>query len=393
MKVLQVVTTLAHGGAQATVLASCRDLPPDVEVVVVAGADDTGEGSLRDDFEAAGVRLIVVGSLRRWMGAAVEARAVVDLARILRAERPDVVHTHSSKAGVLGRLAAAAVGVPVVHTVHGWSFNGRGRAAAGAIVGVERLLAPVAAALVVVSAADVERGLRAGIGTPDRYRLIRAGIDLAEPRRARAERSAVRCELGLEPDAFVVGTVARMSRQKDLPCLIEAFALVSTPRAELVVVGDGPERASIEDAVDRLGLDQRVRLLGHRSDGARLVAAFDCFVLTSLWEGLPRSLVEAVAAGVPTVATMVGGNAELLGGGRGLLVRPGDHGGVAAAIDEVAADPLSARSRARLAEAAVEPFDEAYMRADLVRLWRGVAGPGGAGVRDESRPEGSVAVS
>lgn len=398
MYVAQIITTLARGGAQATVLASLgldeREPSPGPTITVLAGPDDPGEGThwaelAASDLGATGVRLIEVPSLRRRLAPLDDLRAAVWLWRWLRANRPDVAHTHSSKAGVLGRLAAMAAGVPVVHTVHGWSFApsspGGGhsariapraaiaRLARAATIGVERLLARRSAALVVVTPIDAETGLANGIGRPEQYQVVRSGIDLAGPRRGRAERGRIRSEYGFD-GRFVVGTVGRLAAQKDLATLIRGFAKADVADGLLVIVGDGPDRADLETLAAELLDRDRYRFLGARPDAARLVAAFDAFGLTSRWEGLPRTLIEAVAAGVPVVTTPVGGIREIIvHRSTGTLVDVGDEAAVAAALVDLVDGPDDAQRQAVRAAEGIERFSAETMRSDLIALWAGAS--------------------
>lgn len=381
LRVAQVITTLARGGAQATVLASLDMDDHGVEVTVLAGPDDTGEGSHWNEM---GERTVLVPPMRRAIDPAGDARAVRWLVDWLSSYRPDVVHTHSSKAGVLGRMAARLVGIPVVHTVHGWSFapqrgpagRGRERRSLGlrGVIGLERRLAGWSDALVVVTPLDARAGLAAGIGRPEQYRLIRSGIDLDQPRSGRQDRVAIRAGLRLS-DQFVVGTVGRLAGQKDPLALLAGFAWADLPHSHLVIVGEGPLRADLEAAITAAGLDSSVTLLGQRPDAARLVASFDLFALTSHWEGLPRSLVEAVAAGVPVVATPSGGVPEVVRSGEtGTLVPRSDPAALAEALTDLHARPDHRALMARAAEAEVAQFSVDAMRRELRALWRQVAG-------------------
>ncbi len=406
LRVVQIVTTLARGGAQATVLASSTEVPPGqdgtppLDVRVLTGADTTGEGSFWDDRATAGVAIDVVPAMRRSIRPVDDALALRWLVAHLRAERPDVVHTHSSKAGVLGRLAAAIARVPCVHTVHGWGpLDAGGPIARRSVVALERLLARLTAALVVVGADDLERGLRLGIGRADQYHLIRSGI---EPPDA-GQRDAVRRELGVD-GRWVVGMVGRLAAQKDQAALVAAFAGLAPEDGTLVLVGDGPRRPAIEAAVAaNPGLD--IRLLGARADGPRLATGFDLAVNASRWEGLPRSVVEAASAGVPVVASDVGSTSELIRPGRsGRLVPPGDVVALAEAIADTRRRPDLTQAWAAEARRLAAGYTAERMRSDLHRLWlrvgRGVAtaapdpGSGGGGERQptagaDARPNGA----
>lgn len=388
----QLVTTLARGGAQATVLGSSHDWGPGVEVTVLAGPDDPGEGTYWSDAARHGIPTRVVPRLHRPLAPRSDAAAVRWLVSWLRRVRPDVLHTHSAKAGLLGRVAASLAGVPVVHTVHGWSASSilDGRAAGArrrAIIEVERFLARRSRALVVVTSMDAEEGLRLGIGRPEQYRVIRSGISLSAPGDGVLRRAPLREQLGLS-GRFVVGTVGRLADQKNMSTLLEGFAAAGLENGYLVIVGDGPRRLDLKRQAASLGLDGRVRFLGHRPDAAQLVATFDVFVSTSRWEGLPRTIIEAIAADVPVIATPVGGVPEVVQHGlTGTLVAVDDPEAVAQALRARVRHPHSFSEMAAVAAARVEEFSEERMRADLISLWRQVASrPEVGSASDRSQP-------
>ena len=372
--VAQIVTTMARGGAQATVVASSASMRADLEVTVLAGPDDTDEGTYWDSPALSEVATFVVPNLVRRLSPRNDFAALVWLIRWLRANRPDVVHTHSSKAGVLGRIAARVAGVRCVHTVHGWGPL----CSSSAIVrflatAVERGLASLCDALVVVGTPDLQVGLDRRIGSADKYRVIRSGVDTGLARAAANERDGVRAEMGLT-SSFVIGMVARMSFQKDHATLVRAFAAADIPDAVLVLVGDGPLRSDITTLIDELDQADRVRVLGVRPDAARLVAGFDIAVLSSRWEGMPRSVVEAAAAGVPVVATDVGSVSELIEDGRsGMLVPVEGVDQLASALRELYDNRAQALVMAEVAARRAEEFSVDRMRHELADLWTSLA--------------------
>ncbi len=269
--VAQLITTLARGGAQATVLASAdRSTMADlgVEVIVLSGKDDTGGGSFWDDPALDAVDVVAVPGLVRRIAPFRDLRCLLWLIRWLRVNRPAVVHTHSSKAGVLGRLAAFATRTPCVHTVHGWGpLYASNRFAASAAALVERMLAVITEALVVVGESDLRLGLAAGIGRPGRYRVIRSGVDIERSADAAVDRASIREELDLDR-RFVVGMVARMAEPKDHDTVVRAFGLADLPEDSiLVLVGDGPQRQAIDQLVAACDLTDRVRFA--RASGRR----------------------------------------------------------------------------------------------------------------------------
>ncbi len=396
LRVLQVVTTLSLGGAQATVVHSSIDHEPidgrAVEVVIAAGPDDLGEGSWADHIDELGISRVTVPSLHRAIRPLADLRAVRQLVRLVDDLDPDVVHSHSSKAGGVTRVAVAVVRarrrrrrrrpsfrsrrrIRMVHTVHGWATAREEGLHSAVVRAVERRLAPLADHLVVVTDEDRRQGLAWGIGTPDQYRLVRSGLDLSLGVDARRERAESRRLFGVDDDAVVVGAVARHAMMKRLDVLLDAYACSpGRPQDRLVLIGDGPLRAELEARVDRLGIADRVVFVGHREDAAVLVGGFDLFALTSDTEGLPRSVIEAMSAGVPVMSTLVGGLAEVVEDGiTGRTIPTGDPEAIAAVLTELRGDP---GQRARLADAAmrhVATFDESAMRADLAAVWSGRA--------------------
>lgn len=378
VKVFNVITKLAVGGAQETALAYCSHLDPTYwDASIVTGPERSPEGDLFDEAARRGVPLRIVPSLGRRVDPVKDVRALLELIRLFRRERPDIVHTHSSKAGLVGRLAARMARVPVVvHTVHGWSFH-EGMSPVGRAVAVrlERLAARWTSTLVVVTDTDAEIGGAEGIGTWGQYALVRSAVDVDRLRRAAGSRAEARKALGIPEGVPVMGTVTRLCAQKDPTTLLRAARAVvdRRPDAHLIVVGDGPLRVEVEKLLDELGLRSNVSLLGPRTDIATLLPGFDAFVLSSRWEGLPRVVVEAMAVGVPVVATDVGGIGDAVTDGEsGLLAPAGDAGALAAATLRVLVQPGLGRRLALDAGTRIEEFDVGEMADRLDDLYAGL---------------------
>lgn len=363
--VAHVITRLDVGGAQATAVRTCALLDPSrYRPLLLTGGDAGSGGSLVTAAEDAGIEVVRIPSLVSAVRPSRDLLAVRDLCRVIRSRQVALVHTHSSKAGALGRAAAGRTGRPKVHTVHGWSFHDGQPAIIGWVYrSVERHFGRRTDALVVVTPADREIGLGAGIGRPEQYHLVRSGIALP-PEPSGHDRGQARAVLGWESDHVGLVAVGRLAKQKDPPTLIGAFARVAAlrPGARLALIGDGDLRPDVEALVARHGLGRQVQLLGIRSDVVDLLAGADAFVSSSLWEGLPRTVLEAIAVGVPVVATDVGGIRDVIEPDRtGLLVPSGDPSALAAALVEVIDQPQEARSRAVNARSALDEFDEARM--------------------------------
>jgi glycosyltransferase involved in cell wall biosynthesis len=263
-----------------------------------------------------------------------DLRTLASLLPLVR--RAELVHAHSSKAGFLARLAALTAGRRrrCIFTPHGWSFwAAEGAEARRLYLGLERLAAHWCHALVANSEAERAAGLDARIGREQQYRVIVHGVDV--------ERFAITPEP--VPDRIV--TVTRLAPQKRNDLVVEAFALIrrTRPQAELHIVGDGPDLASLQRRIVELGVEGAVHLLGRRDDVPEILSRAACFVMTSDYEGCPISVIEAMAAGLPVVATDVGGVPELVAdGSSGLLVPPGAAPRVAAAVETMLADPARA---------------------------------------------------
>lgn len=366
-----VITRMIVGGAQETVLlaAALADRSR-FEPLIVCGPQTGSEGSLHEEVRRRGVELVVVPDLVREVDPLRDVRAVPALTRLFRQRGIDVVHTNSSKAGIVGRLAARRAGAPrVLHTVHGWPFHDQQPVLARAVwQSLERRTAPLAERLVVVADADRAKGLAAGVGTADQYVTVRSGLELDDYGFNPALRAAVRAELGIPAGAPVIGSVGRLSPQKDPLLLLDAVLplLRADPELRLLLVGDGPLRPAVERAVSG---SAQVVLTGLRRDVPRLLNAMDVFVLASRWEGLPRTLLQAMATNVPVVATDADGVRDVVVDGvTGRLVRRGNADGLRAATADVLADPgtLAERATAHLPE-----FDARRMVARLERLYVG----------------------
>lgn len=373
-RVCHVITKLELGGAQQNTLYTVTHLDPSrFEPLLVTGR----EGVLVEEARASGVRLHLLDSLRREVSAAGDLRALRDLVGVLRRERPDIVHTHSSKAGVLGRWAAALAGVPcVVHTIHGFGFNPDQPAPARAIfVALERLTARLAtSAFVAVSKANLEEGVRLGILERDRVSLIRSGVRLADFAPAEGPSN------GRPP---TVGMVSCLKPQKAPLDFVRVAARViravrtggsDAAAARFVLVGDGELRPEVEALVREERLQGWVELAGWRRDVAARLRGFDLLLHTSRWEGLPRVFPEAMATGLPIVATAVDGAPEAIEEGvTGFLLPPGDVEGLARRTLELLRDADLRRRMGEAARSRVAPWDIDEMVRRQERLYEELA--------------------
>lgn len=371
MRILHVITKLELGGAQQNTLHTCRELAHRGHDVVLA----SGPGGMLDDEARRGpFRFAEIAPLVRQIHPVKDLLALVALTRLMRRERPGVVHTHSSKAGALGRVAAFLARVPVVvHTVHGWSFaDGMPRATQAAYRAVERACAPLTDHFISVSRLDLERGVRLGIVPAESGSVVRSGFDLAEFAPDEAGRRRVRAEWGVRDDEVLVVNVSNFKQQKAPLDFVRAAGIAAreAPALRFAFVGDGELRGEVEQAVAREGLGARMTLAGWRRDVPDVMRAADVFALSSLWEGLPRSVVQARACGKPVVATAVNGTPEAVEDGvTGFLVPPGDAGAMAAALVRLARDPVLRDAMSRRAREGLDEFSAAAMVDAQERLY------------------------
>ena len=387
LRVLRVIGRLNMGGPahQAALLSGHRFHPERYRTLLVHGALAPGEASLAELSEQEGAEMRFLSDLRQPVGPAHDAWALARLVRLARRFRPHVVHTHTAKAGFLGRQAALAVRPrpAIVHTFHGHVLEGYfGAAKSRLYLELERALARVSDRLIGVSEATVGDLVRLGVAPREKFSVLPLGLDLrrlAQP--ADGLRDASRAELGVDDDAVLLVFVGRVVPIKRLDLMLEALARAreSEPRLRLALVGDGDERPDLEALAARLGVAGAVEFLGYRRELRPLFAAADVAVLSSDNEGTPVSLIEAAAAGLPAVSTDAGGVREVVGEDTGKVVPKGDPEALAAALVELARDPARRDAMGAAArERALGRYGAERLLGDVDALYRELAagGPG-----------------
>lgn len=380
INVLHIITRLIIGGAQETAMLIADHLNNDQEfaqgyqITIVSGPQTGPEGSLIKEVRQRRIPLTILPELRREISPFNDFQTIQKLRQMMQVGGYQIVHTHSSKAGILGRWAAKLAGVPIiVHTVHGWSFHDHmSPAKRQAYVLLEKMAARFSQTMIAVSPKDIEKGLAYGIGHPENYHLIRSGVELDRFGQPIVPPAVMRRQLDIPTGALVVGSVTRLSPQKAPLDLVAAFAYIhqQLPDVWFLIVGDGPMRAEVEARTKAIGLDKRVIFTGLRRDIPELMAALDIFVLSSLWEGLPRVLPQAMATGLPIVATEADGTTEaVVDGENGYLVERGQPDLLAGKVLALLADAnlreklgQNGRSRAHIfgARKMVEDIDHLY---------------------------------
>ena len=379
MRVTHIITRLIVGGAQENTLATIKGLrlKPGVEVKLISGPTTGPEGSLEPEAANIPGLLTLVPELVRPVHPLKDFTALRQLERILREQTPDLVHTHSGKAGILGRLAAKRAGVQViVHHIHGPSFgNFQGAPANFIFTAAEKHAAKVTDHFFCSANAMTKLYLAAGIGRPAMFTRIFSGFDL-EPFLNATNDLALRNQLGLEEDHFVIGKIGRIFRLKGHADLVEVFAkiLPQVPHARLLFVGDGSLRGEIENQIHALGLAGKVIFTGLVPPGevARYVGLMDCLAHLSYREALSRALPQALAAGKPVVAYDFDGADEVcLENETGFVVRTGDTNAAAQRLLQLANDPALREKFGRTGRAFVkENFSVEKMVDDQYAVYR-----------------------
>ena len=332
MRVTHIITRLVVGGAQENTVATVLGLrrKSGVEVNLISGPTTGPEGSLEPAFKNSPELLTVIPELVRPIHPLKDLLALRKHDNSIREQKPDIVHTHSGKAGILGRLAAKRAGVPIIiHTIHGPSFGNFQNGLSNFIFrSAEKHAACATTHFIVVADAMKNQYLAAGIGRQEQYAKIFSGFAL-EPFLAAKNDLELRKRFGIAPDDFVVGKIARLFKLKGHDDLfVVAPELVrKNPKIKFLLVGDGEWRARFEQLAKSSGLEKHFIFTGlvPPNEVPKYVGIMDTLVHLSLREGLPRALPQALAAGKPIVAYDCDGAREIcLDGQTGFLIQPGD---------------------------------------------------------------------
>jgi glycosyltransferase involved in cell wall biosynthesis len=372
---------------QASILSGRRLDPERYQTLLVHGRTAPGEESMADLAQAEGAEMVYLPSLRQPVSPLHDARALAELRSIARRFRPHLVHTHTAKAGFLGRQATLLALRPspvLVHTFHGHVLEGYfGSAKTRLYLSMERTLGRRTDRLIGVSRQTVEDLVRLGVAPREKFSVIPVGLEL-EPF-ASLEQGAgaeLRTELGLADEEVLLAFVGRIVPIKRLDLLLRAFARAHArgAHAHLAIVGDGETRGDFERLAGDLGVGSAVSFLGYRRDLPRIAAAADAAVLSSDNEGTPVWLIEAAAAGKPAIATDVGGTPEVVAPETGVVVPPDDEVALAAAICRLAGDPeLRRRMGGRAREHVLRRYSAERLLSDIDALYRELLQPASSG--------------
>ncbi|MFH2069917.1 MAG: glycosyltransferase family 4 protein [Elusimicrobiota bacterium] len=369
IKVAHIITMLELGGAQQNTLYTVSHLDPLLfEPLLLAG---TG-GILDDEAKRMipGIKLFFIRNLVRQVSPLRDISALVQIYLILKREKPDIVHTHSSKAGIIGRWAAHFAGIKIIiHTFHGFGFNDYQKKLTRTLfLTAEKWTATVSDVLVAVSRSNVNTAVKNKIGDEKKYVLVRSGIRLSDYRKtklAEDEKNSVRNEIGIAGGEKTVTTIGPFKPQKNLADFVTAASIIlkRVPGTKFLIVGDGEQRPLIENMISEAGIKQNVLLLNWRKDISRILSITDVFVLTSLWEGLPRAAVEAMCLAKPVVAYGVDGLVDIVQDGEtGFLAEPKDINKLSERVITLLKDPVLSRKIGETARDSIdETFDIDYM--------------------------------
>jgi glycosyltransferase involved in cell wall biosynthesis len=380
-KVFRIIGRLNIGGpAIHTILLTHHLNSGRYKTRLIAGVEGPSEGNLRYLAEERGVEPLIISEMGREISLRDDIIALFKLIALMRREKPDIIHTHTAKAGTLGRLAAL-LALPgrrkqIYHTFHGHVFHSYFSARKTRVfIRIEQFLARFTHRLIAVSERTRQELIAYKIASAEKIICIPLGLDLEPFAQCERYQGELRRELGLSADAVLIGLVARLVPIKGLHDFLTAASCVvaSVPNAWFVLVGDGEMRQELEDHARALGLMERIRFLGYRQDLARIYADLDIVTLSSLNEGLPVSLIEAMSSGCVVVSTAVGGVPDLIEDKQtGFLVPPHNPAALAYTLEHVIASPEcwpAITKRAR--ESALTQFHISRLVADIERLYAG----------------------
>jgi len=355
-KVAVIITKLELGGAQKVAIALCEKTDKNLfDTFMICGCD----GILSDEVKQKN-KVYFVKSLIREINPLKDLRAAISIYKILKKEKPDVIHTHSSKAGILGRLCGWLAGVSVIiHTTHGFSFNDtQGFFKKNLFIFLEKFCAIFSTYLIFISKENIDKAIKNKIGKQDKYKFIRLGIDIDNFRNFK--NPSLRQELNFNKNDVVVTTIGPFKPQKNLPDFIKVASKISKEHKnfKFVMVGDGALRPEFESLIEKYKIQNNIFLLGWRRDIANVLHSSDFFVMTSLWEGLPISTIEAMTCGLAPIVNAVDGQKEIVKDGiNGFLIPPYNTDKTCSKILYLANNP---DIKTKMEQVAKETINETY---------------------------------
>jgi len=382
-KILHIITRLDMGGSAQNTLLGCRELCGKYEIILVHGLSresrmtDAEKQVVNEKIEAArrqGVEIIPLPSMVRSIRPVKDFKALLSLVRLVLKEKPDIVHTHSSKDGILGRLAARIAGAPqIIHTPHGHVFYGHfGAFASKIFLWIEKIFSRFTDRVVALTDGEKDDYINLSVCPPEQLFKIHSGVDVKKFMNANGNRVEKRRSLGLDQNEPVIGFVGWLLPIKGPDYLLKAMDYVwrGHPETSLIMVGKGDMDVELRAEALKKNANGKIKFLGWREDIDEIMPLFDMLVLPSLNEGMGRVLVEAMAAGKPVVASRVGGIPDLVRHEEtGYLVPPADEEALAEGIKKLLDDPEKARQMGQRGkeychqfslEAMIERLDNLY---------------------------------
>ncbi len=377
-KILFIITKSVWGGAQRYVFDLATNIPSEKFQIAVALG---GNGPLKNRLESSDIEVISLQSLARDISILKDLRAFWEIIKILKRERPEIIHLNSSKIGLLGALAGRIERVPkIIFTAHGWAFNEPRPFAIRAILKFLSWLTCVLATDIIVLS-DREKNQTDGFPfIKNKIHKIYLGISPQTLMTRDEARRAIAKKLSKPDDLFgdkiIIGSIGELHHNKNYECAIRAFAAMSRESQEkslFVIIGDGEEKNKLADLVKNLKLEDKIYFTGFVKNATRILPAFDIFTLPSLKEGLPYVLLEAGLANLPVVATNVGGIPEIIDGNRsGLLISPGDTAGLQMSLDILVKDSVIRNAMGQnIHKRVIAVFDLAKMLKETLALYEG----------------------
>jgi glycosyltransferase involved in cell wall biosynthesis len=388
IKVIHVITRFDKGGSAENTFLTVKGLDKDTyDILLIVGSSQ--ESAMRDEerkashdnlseAEHSGVRIMMIEKLVRNVHPLNDLCTLLTLMSIFRKERPHIVHTHTSKAGILGRWAAWLSKVPVIiHTPHGHVFRGYfNRWISLFYVLLERWTAFITDKIIVLTEQEKKDHLSFHIAPENKFEVIHSGVDLSKFHPVQFDSVRFKNVLGIPDEAIIVGTVGRLTPIKGHRYLIEAAKDIveEYPETYFLFLGDGELSSELRSLAIKLGVNENIRFLGWRPDVAEILSIFDIFVFPSLNEGMGKAVVEAMSLGKPIIASRVGGILDLIiDGVNGLLVRPADSKILSASIKTLLFDPARMEKMGKEGKRMALQYDSGIMVQKIVALYKGLA--------------------
>jgi len=382
IKILRIITKLSIGGSSIhSILLTAHMDRGLFDSILIRGEQEKNGGDLGDLIKEKKLKPQVISELVREISLTKDIVAFWKLYRLIRKKKPDIVHTHSSKAGILARLAAKIGGVPIIlHTFHGHVFHGYfGTLKSKIFLIIEQLLARISTRIIAVSPQQKKELVNLGISSSDKITHIYLGLELTPFLSAKKEKGKLRSELNINNSSHLVGIVGRLAPVKGHTYFLRACKKVLDflPRTKFIIVGGGPLKKDMEELANQLNIKESVYFLGFRRDLAKIYSDLDLVVLSSLNEGTPVSVIEAMTVGKPVIATKVGGVVDIMDDGvNGMIVPPKNENALASAIVHLLKNPEVRKRLALNSPSKVYPFlnytrlvkDMEELYKELIRL-------------------------